>query len=214
MSVRDRILARVHRTSAGRVHHPGVFRPPAMDGELWSRFVTSLDRVGGEWLGPLDPERLAPSVRELCQRRGAGRVVGLPDVQERLGEGPWRDVPAGATPHSLAGVNVTIAVGLLGVAESAAVAVRVSSRVEHAALVLCEHLVVLLERALIVPELHTASARVASLVQPSRALLWLSGPSKTADIEQTLVLGAHGARTLTVVGLDPPRDPTAQRAGA
>jgi L-lactate dehydrogenase complex protein LldG len=30
-------------------------------------------------------------------------------------------------------------------------------------------------------------------------LTWTSGPSKTADIEQTLVIGAHGARSLTVI---------------
>jgi L-lactate dehydrogenase complex protein LldG len=29
--------------------------------------------------------------------------------------------------------------------------------------------------------------------------MWLSGPSKTADIEQALVIGAHGARSCTVL---------------
>jgi L-lactate dehydrogenase complex protein LldG len=45
--------------------------------------------------------------------------------------------------------------------------------------------------------MHDAYARIV-IPTPGFAL-WLSGPSKTADIEQALVIGAHGARSCTVL---------------
>jgi L-lactate dehydrogenase complex protein LldG len=49
-----------------------------------------------------------------------------------------------------------------------------------------------------------AQATVAARYQAGEALhhvTWMSGPSKTADIEQTLVIGAHGVCALAVLPL-------------
>jgi len=49
----------------------------------------------------------------------------------------------------------------------------------------------------LVADLHEAYARLAPTWQGFG--LWVAGPSKTADIEQTLVHGIHGLRRFTVV---------------
>jgi len=54
----------------------------------------------------------------------------------------------------------------------------------------------------IVPHMHAAYDRL-TFENPSFGT-FMSGPSKTADIEQSLVIGAHGARSLTVFLVEEP----------
>ena len=59
-----------------------------------------------------------------------------------------------------------------------------------------KHLVLVLKKSDIVPTLHHAYEQIQSLDFDFG--IFLSGPSKTADIEQSLVIGAQGALSLTV----------------
>ncbi len=82
------------------------------------------------------------------------------------------------------------------VAESGAVWWAPADTEERRAAFLAERVVVVVARGDLVDDLHTAYARIEPAAAPYGC--FVSGPSKTADIEQALVIGAHGPRALAV----------------
>lgn len=87
--------------------------------------------------------------------------------------------------------------GEFAVVENGAVWQQPRSALERRAALLAEHLVVVIEGDALVPSLHHAYERI-DLAAISFGW-FLCGPSKTADIEQALVLGAHGPRSMRLV---------------
>jgi L-lactate dehydrogenase complex protein LldG len=85
----------------------------------------------------------------------------------------------------------------LGVAENGAVWIATEDTVLRAALFLAARVVIVVREAQLVDDLHRAYERID--VRASRYGAFVAGPSKTADIEQSLVVGAHGPKELTIV---------------
>jgi L-lactate dehydrogenase complex protein LldG len=96
---------------------------------------------------------------------------------------------------SLAEVEVLEIDGAFGVAENGAIWLTEEALPHRVAPFICQHLVIKVKK--IVPHMHAAYEELGYMT--SGFGLFLAGPSKTADIEQSLVIGAHGARSLTVV---------------
>ena len=87
---------------------------------------------------------------------------------------------------------------MFGVAENAAVWVPGEALNPHRAIfVIVQHLILVVPAGQIVDNLHQAYERLQW--SPKSFGIFISGPSKTADIEQSLVIGAHGARSCTVI---------------
>jgi L-lactate dehydrogenase complex protein LldG len=100
-------------------------------------------------------------------------------------------------PHELMGIDVAILGGEFGVAENGAVWVPGENLGrQRAVFVICEHLVLVLPAGQIVHTMQHAYERIR-FERPGFGL-FIAGPSKTADIEQSLVIGAHGPRSCTL----------------
>lgn len=102
--------------------------------------------------------------------------------------------------HELASLDYLIAQAEFGVAENGAMWITDRNMRHRASLFITQHLAMIVWRGAIINNLHQAYERIH---QPDTPFgVFVAGPSKTADIEQSLVLGAHGCRTLTVFLVD------------
>jgi L-lactate dehydrogenase complex protein LldG len=111
------------------------------------------------------------------------------------------DISIISDPHDLAPVDVAILRGQLGVAENGSIWLDESDFGGHRVLpFITQHLIVVLSKTKLVSNMHEAYAQLD--ITKTGFGLFLAGPSKTADIEQSLVIGAHGARSLVVLLVD------------
>lgn len=97
----------------------------------------------------------------------------------------------------LHGLELAVLPAKVGVAENAAVWLTEEDMGERVIPFIAEHLILLLDRKNIVSNMHEAYQRIE--IDDSGFGLFIAGPSKTADIEQSLVIGAQGPRTWLVL---------------
>lgn len=157
---------------------------------LW-QFVEMTESVGGHVLELGEGEDLNDAVRRAYPD---ARVFAshLPEITI-AGKNP--DTVAAAA--DLNGTDVGIVRGELGVAENGCVWVPQTMK-EKAVCFISEYLVIVLKKTAIVDNMHEAYARID--MDPRYNFgTFISGPSKTADIEQSLVMGAQAARGVTVI---------------
>lgn len=103
-------------------------------------------------------------------------------------------------PHQLETLDFAVVRGEFGVAENGAIWLWDSALRNRVLLFITQHLVLVISANQIVPTMHQAYERLT--FGDNKFGAFIAGPSKTADIEQSLVIGAHGPRSLTVYCVD------------
>jgi L-lactate dehydrogenase complex protein LldG len=193
MSSRDDILASI-RTNLPRVDRP-LPEVPLFDGDppsLLEAFKKNLHQMGGIFLDPPGfGDTLAP-VREKI----TGAKIVCSTVPEIAGN---RDIAGVGVPQDLADVDFAIVRGSFAVAETGSVLLSEADLRVNAVAYLAQHLIVLLDPADIVVNMHHAYRRPE--FRDRQYASFHTGPSATADIEGVLIHGAQGVRSLSVLPL-------------
>lgn len=182
-------------------------RPPAEPPSLnqaWTsyadrrgQFAAVLEAVGGRAVFVADLAALNRALDELPVYTQARKVVSLVSGAGRANV----DLDTIDDPHALADVDFALMPGRFGVAENGAVWVADEGVKQRAIWFLVQHLALVISADALVDTMHQAYERLSF---PGAGFgAFISGPSKTADIEQSLVIGAHGPRSLTVYVIEP-----------
>jgi L-lactate dehydrogenase complex protein LldG len=192
MSSRDDILASI-RQNLPRVDRPLPDVPLFDDNPrvlLLSAFKDSLQRMGGLFLDPPASGDILTPVREKI----AGAKFVCSTVPEIAGN---CDIASVSAPQDLADLDFAIVRASFGVAETGSVLLSDADLHVNAVAYLAQHLIVLLDPADIVVNLHHAYRRPE--FRGRHYASFHTGPSATADIEGVLIHGAQGVRSLSVL---------------
>ena len=156
------------------------------------QFVKMSEMVGGQVI-EVDPGRdINVLIRELFT--AANEIASnLPEITIAT-----RNPDNVGRARDLNGTDVGIIRGQFGVAENACVWIPQTMK-EKAVMFISENLVILLPKSQIVNNMHEAYKRIQFDEMYDGYGTFISGPSKTADIAQVLVMGAQAARSATIL---------------
>jgi L-lactate dehydrogenase complex protein LldG len=98
--------------------------------------------------------------------------------------------------HSLQNTDVAILIAQFGVEENSAVWITDKNMEVRVIPFICQQLVIIISAKNIVQNMHQAYEIIGN--ENYGFGVFIAGPSKTADIEQSLVLGAHGPKSMTL----------------
>ena len=155
------------------------------------QFVKMTEMVGGQVI-EVDPGRdINVLIREL-----------FPDAKEIASNLPEitiasRNPDTVGRARDLNGTDVGVIRGKFGVAENACIWIPQTMK-EKAVCFISENLIILLPKSQIVNNMHEAYKRIEFDKEYDGYGTFISGPSKTADIAQVLVMGAQAARSATI----------------
>jgi L-lactate dehydrogenase complex protein LldG len=188
-SARDAILAAVREARPPLAARPDPLLP-------------STDAASGSRVDAFSAAATAAGAAVLLARRNdVGRIVAgaVGDTASILSyvADVTSTVSSSGDPHDLDSLDVLVCESSLGVAENGAVWIATGDMMLRAALFLAERVVIVVREEQLADDLHQAYERID--VRRSTYGAFVAGPSKTADIEQSLVVGAHGPKALTLV---------------
>ena len=190
MNAREKILNDVLKNQPPATELPGITGYGGGSTNGIAEYMEVFKLIGGSAYVVDD----VASIRELIHSNfdTSKRVVTtLPELSDT-----FELISSSVDPHSFDDVELAIIRASLFVAENGAVWIPDELMGQRIIPYICQHLGVIVTAESVVPTLHEAYDKIGSGDYGFGA--FIGGLSKTADIEQALVLGAHGPLSMTV----------------
>jgi L-lactate dehydrogenase complex protein LldG len=168
---------------------------------LKTRFVERATKAGATVLEVNGLTGAAQAIAETVKTKGEGPLVATPDLLEEPGLTGLLPLEPAVDEFKVAGSVAGVSPGSFGIAETGSIVYAANARLDrlvamfspiHFALVYAEN---------IVPDLVVAGGKIRELqVQEGRKYVsFVTGPSRTADIERVLTIGVQGPKELYIV---------------
>lgn len=192
MSSRAAILSAIREKNVPNAELPSLDQAWIQYPDAYEQFSSVLNTIGGRCFTVGSTDEMNQVLNETPAYAASKKVVStVPGVGQ-----PNVYLETVADAYELEPVDFAIVPGYFGVAENGAIWVTDEHIKHRTVLFIAQHLAIIIPRDQILNNMHEAYKRL-SFTEP-RFGAFISGPSKTADIEQSLVIGAHGPRSLTV----------------
>lgn len=193
MSSKNKILTALKANQPDLLPLPSLAVPaaePLSAEEIVEKFKTIIVTIGSRVFDVNNFDQ----IREVVVQQFIPPARIVSSFQE-LGDIAETDI-TDVNPHILENIELAILKAQLGVAENGALWVPEANMMQRVVPFICQHLALIVNRTDIISNMHEAYEVLGNNNTGFGA--FIAGPSKTADIEQSLVLGAHGPRSLTV----------------
>lgn len=195
---KDKKMSRESILNAVKKNKPELIPLPEINLDVFSEdidlvktFIGNVEFVGGQAIQLEAIEQIDAEIKKLYPN--ASKIVSC-IKESNLGT---ISISKDTDPHTLESIDLAIIKGELAVAENGAVWISENNFTIRALPFITNDLVLVVNKEAIHLHMHSAYETISK--RDRTFGLFLSGPSKTADIEQCLVIGAQGAISLTVL---------------
>jgi L-lactate dehydrogenase complex protein LldG len=190
MSSREKILEAVLKNQPATAPLPDITIFQGDENDKVEKYINVFKAIGGSAFLVDDMNTVKTFINGNFDL-GKRIITTLPELN-----GVAEILPATDDPHTFEDIELAIIRAHFAVAENGAVWLTEEVMGQRIIPYICQHLAVVVNRGNIVPTLHEAYKIIGAGDYGFGG--FIGGPSKTADIEQALVLGAHGPLTMTV----------------
>ena len=187
---KESILAQIRKNKPEFMGLPNLPEFDKQTGDLTEKFKKSLLLVGGQAIEISEgdiAQRIKAMFGDLKLTACNDKTLNISNI----------DTYAIEDPRELRDIDLAVLRCRFGVAENGAVWLSDSDLSHRVLPFIAQHCVLIAPKDGIVWNMHEAYQKIKQ-DQYNGFGVYISGPSKTADIEQSLVIGAHGPKSLTV----------------